>query len=126
MGSSDDGDRLPPPCSSDELSSFLRQILSRSPTNQPLSAPDTATRPQQQPPKRIVSAAEMFDRSFPSVHGGAVSSAGDAVAEIGEDNENKVKLTILVAEKNFTRFESLRLRRKKKPKVVFFYFLFWF
>lgn len=82
MGNADDGDRLPPPSSSDELSSILRQILSRNPTTQPSS-----------PPKRIVSSADMFDRTFASVSDGAVSSGGYAVADIGEDRyafENKV------------------------------------
>lgn len=52
MGDSDVGDRLPPPSSSDELSSFLRQILSRTPTAQPAS-----------PPKGIVYSAETFPSS---------------------------------------------------------------
>ncbi|CAA7056880.1 unnamed protein product [Microthlaspi erraticum] len=81
MGNADDGDRLPPPSSSDELSSILRQILSRTPTIQPSS-----------PPKRIFSSAEMFDRTFPSVSDGAVSAGGYAVAEIGDERyafENK-------------------------------------
>ncbi|XP_010444695.1 PREDICTED: transcription factor ALC-like [Camelina sativa] len=64
MGDSDVGDRLAPPSSSDELSSFLRQILSRTPITQPSSSP----------PERIVSSAE----TFPSV--------GYGVSETGQDN----------------------------------------
>ncbi|KAG7535714.1 Myc-type basic helix-loop-helix (bHLH) domain [Arabidopsis thaliana x Arabidopsis arenosa] len=75
MGDSDVGDHLPPPSSSDELSSFLRQILSRTPTAQPSS-----------PPKRNVSSAETF---FPSVSGGAVSTAGYGVAQGKYAFENK-------------------------------------
>ncbi|CAN8264131.1 unnamed protein product [Cochlearia groenlandica] len=66
MSNSDDGDGVPPPSSSDELSSILRQILSRNPTTQ-------------------ASSAEMFDRTFPFVSTGAVSSAGYGVSETGED-----------------------------------------
>ncbi|OAO95100.1 ALC [Arabidopsis thaliana] len=72
MGDSDVGDRLPPPSSSDELSSFLRQILSRTPTAQPSSPPKSTN----------VSSAETF---FPSVSGGAVSSVGYGVSETGQD-----------------------------------------
>ncbi|KAJ0239083.1 Transcription factor ALC [Hirschfeldia incana] len=78
MGNSDDGDCLPAPSSSDELSSILRQVLSRSPTAQPSF-----------PPKKMVSSAEMFN---PFVPGGAVSYTDCAVAETGEGKcafENK-------------------------------------
>ncbi|KAF3591659.1 hypothetical protein DY000_02024092 [Brassica cretica] len=81
MGNSDEGDRLPDPSSSDELSSILRQVLSRTPTAQPSFSP-----------KKIVSSAEMFNRTFPLVPGGAVSYAACAVAETGEGKcgfENK-------------------------------------
>ncbi|KAG2265181.1 hypothetical protein Bca52824_072260 [Brassica carinata] len=55
MGNSDEGDRLPSPSPSDELSSILRQVLSRTPTAQPSFSP-----------KKIVSSGEMFNRTFPS------------------------------------------------------------
>lgn len=98
LGSSDDSHCLPTPCSSDELSSILRQILSRAPTTQPSS-----------PPKRNVSSAEMFDRNFSFVSGGAVSTvaAGYAVAENGEDKcafEDKVKNLTTTLKRNYTRF----------------------
>ncbi|CAF2163493.1 unnamed protein product [Brassica napus] len=84
MGNSDEGDRLPAPSSSDELSSILRQVLSRTPTAQPSFSP-----------KKIVSSAEMFNRTFPLLiptPGGAVSYAACAAAETGEGKcgfENK-------------------------------------
>ncbi|CAH8335910.1 unnamed protein product [Eruca vesicaria subsp. sativa] len=81
MGNSDDCDRLPAPSSSDELSSILRQVLSRAPTAQSSSSPE-----------KIVSSAEMFNRTFPIVPGGAVSYAACAGAETGEGRcvfENK-------------------------------------
>ncbi|KAL0721626.1 hypothetical protein Bca4012_036225 [Brassica carinata] len=73
MGSSEDGDRLPSPSPSDELSSILRQVLSRTPTAQPSFSP-----------KKIVSSGEMFNRTFPLVHGGAVSYPARAVSETEE------------------------------------------
>lgn len=110
MGSSDDGHCLPTPCSSDELSSILRQILSRAPTTQPSS-----------PPKRNVSSAEMFDRSFSFVSGGAVSTAaaGYAVAENGEDKcafedkRNGVKQRNSLKRNNDAQFHNLSEKRRR-------------
>ncbi|XP_024006989.1 transcription factor ALC isoform X2 [Eutrema salsugineum] len=108
MGDSDDGDRLPPPSSSDELSSILRQILSRTPTAQPSS-----------PPKRIVSSAEMFDRSFPFVSAGAVSSAGYAVAETGdkkyafENKRNGARQSNSLKRNIDTQFHNLSEKRRR-------------
>ena len=107
MGNSDEGDRLPAPSSSDELSSILRQVLSRTPTAQPSFSP-----------KKIVSSADMFNRTFPLVPGGAVSYAACAVAETGEGKcgfENKVNLTMLVAMK----LPSLLIKEKINLVVVF-------
>ncbi|WZZ50021.1 hypothetical protein YC2023_050128 [Brassica napus] len=74
MGNSDARDRLPAPSSSDELSSILRQVLSRTP---PTAQPSFSR-------KKIVSSGEMFNRTFPLVHGGAVSYAACAVSETEE------------------------------------------
>ncbi|CAH2043175.1 unnamed protein product [Thlaspi arvense] len=108
MGNPDDGDRLPPPSSSDELSSVLRQILSRAPITQPSSSP----------PRRVVSSAEMFDRTFPFVPGGAVSSAAYKVA--GEDKcafENKrnggAKHRNSLKRNNDAQFHNLSEKRRR-------------
>ncbi|XP_013632630.1 PREDICTED: transcription factor ALC-like [Brassica oleracea var. oleracea] len=90
MGNSDARDRLPAPSSSDELSSILRQVLSHTP---PTAQPSFSR-------KKIVSSGEMFNRTFPLVHGGAVSYAACAVSETEEGKcafENQVNLTMLVA-----------------------------
>nr|CBY05403.1 ALCATRAZ-like protein [Lepidium appelianum] len=73
MGDSDNYDHLAPPSSSDELSAFLRQILSRTPTTQPSS-----------PPQRIF----YSDETFPSVSGGLLSPSGYAVADTGHQDKN--------------------------------------
>ncbi|CAN6826497.1 unnamed protein product, partial [Brassica oleracea] len=91
MGNSDASDRLPAPSSSDELSSVLRQVLSRTPpTAQPYFSQ-----------KKIVSSGEMFNRTFPLVHGGAVSYAACALSETEEGKcafENQLNLTMLLIE----------------------------
>ena len=72
MGNSDEGDHPPARSSSDELSSILQQALSRTPTAQPSFSP-----------KKIVSSAEMFNRTFPLVPGGAVSYVAELCEEEG-------------------------------------------
>ena len=108
MGNSDARDRLPAPSSSDELSSILRQVLSRTP---PTAQPSFSR-------KKIVSSGEMFNRTFPLVHGGAVSYAACAVSETEEGKcafENQVNLTMLVA----VKLHSLWLKNKKKTSCCF-------
>ncbi|KFK28388.1 hypothetical protein AALP_AA8G508500 [Arabis alpina] len=88
--------------SSDELSSFLRQVLSPTPITQPSS-----------PPKRIVST----DRSLPSVHGGAVSSvAGDAFENKrnGARQRNSLKRNI---DAQFHNLSEKRRRSKINEKM---------
>jgi hypothetical protein len=110
MGDSDVGDRLPPPSSSDELSSFLRQILSRTPTAQPSSPPKSTN----------VSSAETF---FPSVSGGAVSSVGYGVSETGQDKyafEHKrsgAKQRNSLKRNIDAQFHNLSEKQKRRSKI---------
>ncbi|EOA15184.1 hypothetical protein CARUB_v10028570mg [Capsella rubella] len=76
MGDSDVGDRLAPASSSDELSSFLRQILSRAPTAHPSS-----------PPKTSVSSGE----TFPSVGNGVAETSQDKYAFENKRNGGRQK-----------------------------------
>ncbi|CAF1826439.1 unnamed protein product [Brassica oleracea var. botrytis] len=108
MGNSDARDRLPAPSSSDELSSILRQVLSRTP---PTAQPSFSR-------KKIVSSGEMFNRTFPLVHGGAVSYAACAVSETEEGKcafENQLIETESIADRRSKINEKIKALQKLIP-----------